>query len=161
MKGHRLWLFLMILATCSGTSFARLGDSLQSIGQRYGAPLSTGPVGSFTRAVYQTDAFEITVFYQNGVSVLETFARRGLDQATARQVVALVAGPSFIRPDQGHEDQLRKDTGITGKEEVFWTWTASTLPMNAAYNPVECTLVFFSQPAVYAGVHQALADAPL
>jgi hypothetical protein len=161
MKGYKIWIFLIVLAACSGTSFARLGGSPQSVGQRYGAPLSADSVGVFTRMVYQKDAFEITVFYQNGVSILETFARRGLDQPTARQVVALIAAQPILRPIQCDEDKLRKDTGITGKDEVFWTWTAATLPMNAAYNPVECTVAFFSKPADYASVHQALADAPL
>jgi hypothetical protein len=31
----------------------------------------------------------------------------------------------------------------------------------AAYNPVECSLSFFTAPEVYATVQQALASAPL
>jgi hypothetical protein len=92
---------------------------------------------------------------------METFTSRGLDQATARQVVVLVAAHSIGSPDSTEECKIRQAAGITRKDEVFWTWNNGSQQIYAAFNPVECTLGFFGDPAIYAGVHQALANAPL
>jgi hypothetical protein len=151
----------MVLAAGCRTSFARLGESPESVEQRYGKPLSSTSLSDFTRCMYEKESFAITVFYQNGVSVLETFAKRGLDQATARQVVALVAAYSIGCPDATQECKIRMASGITAKDEVFWTWKKSAQSVNAAFNPVECTLAFFGEPSVYASVHKALASDPL
>ena len=176
---------MIAFAAGACTGFARLGESPQAVQQRYGQPVSTGVVTPFTRCVYEKDSFAITVFFRNGVSVVETFAKRGLDQATARQVAVLVAARAIASPDQAREGQLRQAAGITCKDEVFWSWkipapvvtpgqppaAAQSIPSarsataaeseTAAYNPVECSLAFFSAPEIYATVQQALAAAPL
>jgi hypothetical protein len=160
MQGNRI-LYVLILLTAGGhIAYARLGESPQAIEQRYGRPLSSVSLTDFTRSVYEKQSFAITVFYRNGVSVLETFARRGLDQVTARKVVIQVAARSIGCPDGTQESQIRHASGITSRDEVFWIWTTPAFPMNAAFNPIDCTLSFFSQPALYASIHQALESAP-
>jgi len=161
MKGPGILLILTLVAAWSSTSFARLGEGPDALRQRYGDPLSSGTVGAFTQSVYQKSGFSISVFYQDGVSVLETFSGR-LQQADARKLVASVAGTSaLVRPAQCDENVIRKAAGITCKDEVFWTWNGPAGPMSAAFNPVECSLSFFSQPPVYLTIHEALANAPL
>jgi hypothetical protein len=161
MTGKSCFCVLLLLAAGCQAAFARLGESPQAIEQRYGPPLTTGSLTGFTQCAYQKQAFRITVFYQNGISVLETFTSRGMDQATAREVVVLVAASSIGSPDQAQECKIRQASGITNKDEVFWTWKNASQQVNAAFNPLECTLAFFGDPAVYAGVHEALANAPL
>jgi hypothetical protein len=150
----------MLLAV-SGTALARIGEKADNLEKRYGAPNSTTAVGPFQCAVYQKGDFLITVYYENGSSVMEVFSGR-LDQPTARQLAVRVASNGFFAAaDAGHEAALRAATGITTQDEMFWTWTASGAPMTAAFNPVERTLTFFSQPGIYANVHKALASQPL
>ncbi len=161
MKGTTIAGLLMLLAAASPTAFARLGESPQLIEERYGAPVSTGTVPGFTRCVYEKQSFAITVYFRNGISVLETFARRGLDLATARSLAAVVAARPIACPDPATESQIRQATGITSKDEVFWIWTTPVESTGAAFNPMECTVAFFNSPAVYASVRQALASDPL
>lgn len=151
----------MLLGAGCSTGLARLGDSPQNLDQRYGTPVATAAVGAFTRCRYEKQGYTITVFYQNERSVLEIFAKRGMSQDEAAQVVNLVAAHPVGSPYPAQETQIRQATGITCRDEVFWAWTGPTLPVDAAYNPIECTLAFFSEPAVYASIQQALAsDAP-
>ena len=161
MKGTGILIFLMVLAAGCSTGFSRLGESPQVIAQRYGPPVSTWALPGFTKCVYEKQSFAITIFYQNGVSVLESFARRGLDQATARQLAVVVATQPIACPSPDQESQLREAAGITSKDDVFWVWTTPTQPMSAAFNPVECTIAFFSAPSMYATIHQALMSEPL
>jgi hypothetical protein len=160
MKGTGILLFLMVAASCR-TGFARLGEAPQAIQQRYGPPVSAGAITGFTRCVYEKESFAITIFYQNGVSVLESFARRGLDQATARELAKVVATHEVSAPSPSQEAEIREAAGITFRDEVFWVWTTPALLMSAAFNPAECTIAFFSAPATYASVRQALASEPL
>jgi hypothetical protein len=161
MRGTRALLLLFVLAAGCGRAFGRLGESSQAIEQRYGAPLTTGSLTGFTECTYEKESFMITVFYQNGVSVLEKFASRGLDQASARQVVVQIAARSIGSPDATEECQIRQASGITTKDEVFWTWKNAAQKVNAAFNPVECTLAFFADPAICPRVQHALESAPL
>jgi hypothetical protein len=168
MKSHLFFCFAALLA--AATAHGRLGESPQALSQRYGPPLSTAtlptPQGSgrlkpITRCQYQKLGFLIDVYYQGGQSILELFATRGLSQDEARKVVIQVATHPVGCPSPAQEDQIRQAAGITLKDEVFWIWTSPTLPINAAYNPVECTLAFFSEPAIYARIQQALSSAPI
>jgi len=161
MTGKRIFCVLLLLAAGCQVALARIGESSQAIEQRYGPPVTSGSIPGFTRSTYEKQSFQISVFYQNGISVMETFTSRGLDQATARQVVVLVAAHSIGSPDSTEECKIRQAAGITRKDEVFWTWNNGSQQIYAAFNPVECTLGFFGDPAIYAGVHQALANAPL
>jgi hypothetical protein len=161
MKGTRVLFVLAVLAAGCRTGFARLGESAQVIEQRYGAPVSAAAIPGFTQCVYEKESFAITVFYQNGVSVMESFARRGLDQATARQLAVLVAAHEISCPGPSEESRLRQVAGITCRDEVFWVWTTPAQPVSAAFNPMECTIAFFSAPATYATIRQALASEPL
>ncbi len=158
MKGTRILFCLMVLAAGCQTAFARLGESPQMVEQRYGAPVSTGEIPGFTRCVYEKNAFAITIFYQNGVSVLESFACRGLDQATARKLATLVATHEICCPSPGEESQIRQASGINYRDEIFWVWTTASQSVNAAFNPMECSIAFFGAPAMYATVRQALAS---
>ena len=151
----------MILATGSATASARLGDSPEALEQRYGAPVSTSIVSGFTRCQYLKASFTITIFFQNGVSVLETFACRGFSEQLATAVVDHMANRSVGEPDQTQENQIRQAAGITYKDEVFWSWPAPNSQVIAAFNPLECVLAFFSEPATYANIQQALVSAPL
>lgn len=161
MKGPRILLISSLVAAWCSTSFARLGEGPDALRQRYGAPLSSGTVGAFTQSAYRKGGFSITVFFRDGVSVVETFAGR-LEQADARKLAASVAGTSALaRPAQCDENVIRKAAGITCKDEVFWTWKGPAGPVTAAFNPVECSISFFSQAPVYLAVHEALANAPL
>jgi hypothetical protein len=161
MRGIRTLFLLIVVAASCGPAFGRLGESSQAIEQRYGAPISTGSLSGFTQCTYEKESFAITVFYQNGVSVLETFASRGLDQTIARQVVLQVAAHPIGCPDATEECKIRHTSGITTKDEVFWTWKNADQTVNAAFNPVECKVAFFGNPAVYATVQQALLSEPL
>jgi len=161
MKGTRILFFLMVLATGCRTGLARLGDSPQAIQQRYGPPVSSGLIPGFTQCQYEKESFAITIFYQNGVSVLESFARRGLDQATARQLATVMAAHEISCPSPTQESAIRQAAGITFRDEVFWVWATPTQPVSAAFNPMECTISFFSAPAMYATIRQALASEPL
>src|ERR1700679_599417 len=121
MRGIRTLLLLMLLAAGCPPAFGRVGESSQAIEQRYGAPISSGSLSGlsgFTQSMYEKESFALTVFCQNGVSVLETFARRGLDQAGAREVVVHVAAHSIGCPDSTQELQIRQASGITSKDEV-------------------------------------------
>jgi hypothetical protein len=160
MKARGILCFLSMLAAAGGTCHARLGESPSAMEGRYGAPIASAPLPNFTESMYGKDGFAITVYYQNGVSVMESFASRGMDQTTARKVVYLVANHPVGSPDSDEEAQLREASGITCKDEIFWMWTAGGMPVKAAFNPMECTLAFFSDPAVYAGVQKALLSAP-
>jgi hypothetical protein len=158
----RIFHFLTLLLLGCQPALARLGESPQAMEQRYGPAITSGSLPGFVQCVYEKQGFAITVFYKDGASVLEKFASRGLDQATARQVVALVAVRSIGCPDAGQEAQIRQASGITSKDEIFWTWTnGGGQSVNAAFDPLECCLTFFADPAVYASVQQALASAPL
>ena len=161
MKGIRILFALAVLTAGCRTGFARLGESAQAIQQRYGAPVSAAAMPGFTRCVYERDSFAITIFYQNGVSVMESFARRGLDQATARELAKVVAAHEISCPSPEQESQIRQAAGITSRDEVFWVWMTPTQPVSAAFNPMECTIAFFSAPATYATIRQALASEPL
>jgi hypothetical protein len=156
-----LLLILSVMAGCA-SSFGRIGENAQDLQKRYGAPVSCDAVGAFHRCAYQKDGFGITVYFTNGASVMEIFAERGFDQATARKLAVKVAStPQFAAADADHEAAIRAASGITNPDEMFWTWPASGDAMTAAYNPVECTLTFFNNPAVYADVQRALASQPL
>jgi hypothetical protein len=157
----RIFHFLTLLLLGCQPALARLGESPQAMQQRYGPAISSGSLPGFTQSVYEKQSFQITVFYKDGGSVLEKFARRGLDQATAQQVVVLVAAGSIGCPDAGQEAQIRQASGITSKAEVFWTWTHGSETINAAFDPLECCVAFFGDPSDYASVQQALASAPL
>jgi hypothetical protein len=157
-EGNEDTAFFWVLAAGSLTGFARLGETPQIIAQRYGAPVSTGAIPGFTRCLYEKESFAITIFYQNGVSVMESFARRGLDQATARQLATVVAAHDISCPSPGEESRIREEAGITFRDEVFWIWTTGAEPVSAAFNPLECSIAFFSAPAMYATIHQALAS---
>ena len=172
MKAHSVlfFCFAMLLATAPPAARARLGDSPQALQQRYGPPLSTATLPGLqgldalhpiTRCQYQKLGFLVTVFYQRGQSIIELFASRGLSQDQAHKVVIQVATHPVGSPSPAQEDQIRQAAGITLKDEVFWTWTSPALPIDAAYNPVECTLSFFSDPSIYARVRQALSSAPI
>ena len=161
--------FAMLLAAGPCIAFARLGDRPQALQQRYGPPVSSAPLPGFegldalhaiTRSQYQKLDFLVTVFFRDGHSVLEIFAKRGLSQVEARQVVMMVATHPVGGPAPGQEDHIRQAAGITCKDMVFWTWTTPALPIAAAYNPIECTLSFFSEPTLYARIQQALTAAP-
>jgi hypothetical protein len=158
MKGKRiLFLYmLMVLGAGCSTGLGRLGETSQEIANRYGAPSSSRTVGDFTRSRYQMKSFEITIFYREGKSALEVFAKRGISQDDARQVVVAVAGHPVGCPSPEQEDQLRQAAGITDDDERFWRWVTPALPINAAFNPVDCTIAFFSDAGVYARIEQAL-----
>jgi hypothetical protein len=143
------------------SALARLGETSQEMEKRYGPAITSGSLPGFTQCTYQKQSFEITAFYKDGVSVLEKFARRGLDQETARQVVVLVAATAIGCPDAAQEAVIRQASGITLKDEIFWAWTNGGQAVNAAFNPIECTVSFFGDPAVYASVQAALASMPL
>lgn len=151
----------MVLAAGCRTGFARLGECAQIIQQRYGPPVSTAAIPGFTRCVYEKESFAITIFYRNGVSVLESFARRGLDQATARQLATVVAAHEISCPSPAEESQIREAAGITFRDAVFWVWTTPTQPVCAAFNPLECTIAFFNAPSMYAAIRQAVASESL
>ena len=154
--------FLAIVVACFGVSaWARLGESPETLAQRYGTPLATQALGDFSRSIYRKEGYEITVFYQHGVSVMETFASRGLDQASARSVVSHIAQGQIGCPGPDDESKIRAASGIASRAEVFWTWKAGGVTYDAAFNPVECTMAIFNQPSIYAGIHQALIDAPM
>ena len=162
MNGSRSCLILLLLAACCVTAAARIGEGEGDLMKRYGPPLSSEAVGDYQRSVYEKNGCSITVFFANGRSVMESFTGRGFDQITARKLaVAVASNPSFGCPDAKQETLIRQASGISDSEEVFWTWRCSGALLTAAYNPLECTLTFFSAPAVYAGVHKALADQPL
>jgi hypothetical protein len=166
MMGKRIlfFCFVLLLAVGARTCFARLGEDQRAIQQRYGPPASTTDVQGLqgvTRCQYHKIEFVVTVFYQDGHSILEIFASRGLSQEDAHKVVYLVATHPVGAPAPAQEERLRQAAGITCKEEVFWTWTTPTLPINAAYDPVECTLTFFSDPDVYARIERAVASMPI
>jgi len=165
MKGTVL-LLLLLVAIAPRTASARVGESPQDLQQRYGPPLSSadlpGLLGVMCRQ-YQKLDFLVTVYFHNGRSVFELFAKRGLSPDQAQQVVTLVATHPVASLSPAEQNQLRHSTGITSRNEIFWTWTTQTappVPVNAAYNPDECTLTFFSDPAMYAQIQQALASAP-
>ena len=162
MTGKKsLFLYLLVvLAAGSSTGLARLGETSKAIEGRYGPPLSTRILSDFTRCQYQKQSFAITIIYQNGHSVIEIFAKRGLSQDDAGKVAELVATHPVGAPDSEHEDQIRQATGITSADERFWVWTSPTSTI-AAFNPVDCTVAFFSEPEVYVRVQQALASASL
>jgi hypothetical protein len=161
MRGKVTYLGIAVLAFLGRPAMARIGDKPQAIAQRYGVPITNETFGDFTRCAYQKDGYAITIFYQNGVSVMETFASRGLDQNGARTVVTHIAECQIGSPAPDEEGKIREASGITSQNEVFWTWTSGNQSFDAAFNPVECTLVIFSQPSVYAGIHQALINTPL
>ena len=161
MGKKSLMIFLMVLAAGSYPAFARLGETEKELDERYGPPVSTAKLANFTRCQYEKTSFAITVFYQNGASVLETFARRGLDQKLALDVAAHISGRPIGVLDPAQENQIRQAAGISCKEEVFWTWSSSDLPVTAAFDPSECVLAIFRDPGVYAAIQQALASAPL
>ncbi len=154
-------LFWMVLAAGCNPAFARLGESPQIMQQRYGPPVATVAIPGFTQCRYEKESFAITIFFQNGVSVMESFARRGLDQATARSLAVLVATHEISCPSPSEESQIRQASGITFRDEVFWAWDAPAQRVSAAFNPMECTIAFFSEPMMYANIHQALLSAPL
>ena len=160
MRGKVLFLPVVLACLCQ-SAWARLGESSQAIGQRYGTPISSQVLVGFTRCVYQKDAYAIFVFFQNGVSVMETFASRGLDQNTARTLVSHIAQSQIGCPGPDDESKIRQASGITARDEVFWTWTASGQSFDAAFSPVECSLAIFNQPSIYASIHQAVANVPL
>lgn len=158
MRG--IYLIALVLLSWQ-SALARLGETSQEMAKRYGPAISSGSLPGFTQSTYEKQSFEIVVFYKDGVSVLEKFAKRGLDQETARQVAMLVAATSIGCPDATQEAVIRQASGITTKDEVFWNWTNGGQAVNAAFNPIECTLSFFGDPAVYASVQQAQASMPL
>ena len=151
----------MALAAGASTGLARLGETSQAIDDRYGQPLSTDVLSGFTRCQYQKQSFVVTVFYEEGRSILEIFAKRGFAQDEASQLVSLVATHPVDPPSPAQEEQIRHAARITSTDEVFWAWTNPAAPVDAAFNPIECTLAFFSDPGVYARVQHALASAPL
>jgi hypothetical protein len=162
MRRMRILCFLALLILAARPALARLGETSQAMEKRYGPAISSGSLPGFTQSVYEKGGFAITVFYKDGVSVLEKFATRGMSQATARQVVVLVAATQIGSPDASEEAVIRQASGITSKDEVFWAWTAADgQPINAAFNPLECCLAFFGDPVIYASVQQALASVPL
>jgi hypothetical protein len=160
MKGKTtsLLCFLTLLAAGSSSALARLGETSQAIEDRYGPPLSSAVISDFTRCQYLKQSYVMTIFYKDGHSVLEIFAKRGFVQDEAGKVVSLVAAHPVDVPDATKEDEIRQAAGITCKDVVFWTWAGSAATVDAAFNPTECTLAFFSDPAVYARVQQALAS---
>ena len=164
MQTAKILLAILTLAAGCATGFGRIGENAQDLQKRYGAPTSADTVGAYQRAVYEKSGFEITVYYSNGSSVMEIFAGR-FDQAVARklavQVAGVAGGGTFAEADACHEAALRKDSGITSADDVFWLWTAAGSPMTAAFNPVECTLTFFSKATLYADIHKALASQPM
>ena len=92
--------------------------------------------------------------------MLEQFAKRGLLQPEAVEVITLVATHPANDVPPGAEAQIRKASGISDPGVVFWSWAATpTVGMVAAFNPVECTLTFFSNPAIYSGITQSIAAA--
>jgi hypothetical protein len=161
MQFHKIIVFSAILAAGGVTAFGRIGEKSQDLEARYGAPVSTSAIGPYQCSVYQKEGVNITVYYKSGASLMEVFAGR-LDQPTARKLAVNVAGNvAFAAADADREAALRTASGINNPDEMFWTWTASGASMTAAYNPVECTLTFFSLPCTYAAVHRALANQPL
>ena len=163
MMGKKTFFVCLMMLAAAGMSpaFGRLGDAPQSLEQRYGPPVSTATLPGFTRCQYEKMSYQVTVYYQDGRSVMEQFAKRGLSQDEAVKVVALVATHPVASPGPGQEFQIRQATGITYKDEVFWSWAASATTVDAAFNPMECTLAFFNNADVYAKVQQALSAGSL
>jgi len=161
MQAPKVLLFLLIVAAWCATSFGRIGEKGAELQRRYGNPVSCAALGAFQCCTYDKDGFSITVYFASGTSVMEIFAGRGFDQPTARKLaVEVAATPGFAAADANHEAAIRAASGIANADEMFWTWTASGEAMTAAYNPVECSLTFFANPAVYAEIHRALASEP-
>jgi len=162
MQARKIFITILIAASSCATGFGRIGEHAPDLAKRYGAPVSSDAMGRYVRAVYQKGSFEITVYYVDGASVMETFAGRGFDQPSARALAVKVASnPTFAAADADHETALRAETGITTQGEMFWIWTTPGGSMTAAFNPVECTLSFFALPGLYADIHKTLASQPL
>lgn len=98
------------------------------------------------------------VYFLDGKCVMEVFVKRGLSVEEANMLVAKVAGAPAPPPSPVAEQKIRQVSGITFKDELFWSWTGKSPggPVIAAFNPLECSAVFFGDPAVYARVEHAL-----
>lgn len=160
MQGREIICVLMMVAAGCRTGFARLGETEQAMQARYGAPVSGSEAPGFIRRDYERSNFMITVYFQEGVSVLEKISCRGMDQDTALKVVAQVAGQQAAMLSPVQEDSVRRASGITCKDEEFWGWSNPS-PEIAAFNPLECSISFFAQPSILANVRQALDSGPL
>ena len=138
---------------------ARLGESPRELEQRYGVAEEVKECRQFTRCRYQKLSFVVEVYFLANKSVMEVFAKRGLGADEAAQLVAKVAGRPVAPVPPGLEQKIRKSSGISTRDEMFWSWAGPgpAAAVMAGFSPLECTAVFFGDPGIYAQVHRALA----
>ena len=160
MKRTALWVAaLFAVAWQRRLPQARLGETPRALQARYGGvDFDERKLGDFTHCQYQKQGFVMDIYFLDGKSVMEIFVKRGLSPDEAGMLVAKVAGSGPPRR-RGRAKKIRQVSGISCRDELFWSWKAGNPPgpVIAGFNPLECTEIFFGDPAIYARLQKAMA----
>jgi hypothetical protein len=103
----RTKLFLLILAlgvNASASAFARIGETIEQVDKRYGAPLETTKKNGESRR-YSFGGFTILVNFERGISQCEVYQKKDVSRMTEAEIRGLLEANAGVSPWQGDADE--------------------------------------------------------